>query len=133
MRRNHFFLFLLIALLLACQISEEDKIRQVLQRRQEALKNKDLSLYLSCISKAYQDKEENWDRLQTRIATYFQGFDGIEYQAWDLSIDREGNTAVITQRFRLEVEKAGKKNQYDGREALFFQKEGKDWKIVKGL
>ncbi len=133
MKRNHFFPLFLITLLLACQVSEEERIRQVLQRRQEAFRNKDLSLYLSCISKTYQDKEENWDRLQTRIGRYFQSFDGIEYQAWDLSIDREGNTAIITQRFRLEVEKAGKKTHYDGKEALSFQKEGREWKIVKGL
>ena len=133
MKRNLFFFLFSMILLVACQTSEEESIRQVLQRREEALRKKDLSLYLSCISKTYQDKEENWDRLQTRIGSYFHSFDRIEYRAWDLSIDRDGNGAVIIQNFSLEVEKGKKKNRYEGKEALSFQKEGKEWKIVRGL
>ncbi|MGZ6202826.1 MAG: hypothetical protein ACXWM6_15055, partial [Thermodesulfobacteriota bacterium] len=60
------FLFLIFLLLLACQDSEEEKIYQTLNRRQEALQKRDLSLYLSCISRSYQDKEEDFDRLQKR-------------------------------------------------------------------
>jgi hypothetical protein len=33
----------------------------------------------------------------------------------------------------LEVEKGKKKNWYSGKEGLFLKKEGKDWKIIKGL
>jgi len=57
MRRPFLSFLLPILFLLACQVSEEEKIYQILNRRQEALQKKDLSLYLSCISKAYQDKE----------------------------------------------------------------------------
>jgi hypothetical protein len=31
------------------------------------------------------------------------------------------------------VEKGGKKNRYSGKELLYLEKEGKEWKIVKGL
>jgi len=122
-----------VLFLLACQVSEEEKINQMVNRRQEALQKKDLSLYLSCISRAYQDKEEDFSGLEKRIDGYFKTFDRIAYSSWDRSIEIEGNTATVIQQFYLETEKGEKKKSYSGKEALFFKKEGKEWKIIKGL
>jgi len=127
------FLFFIFLLLLACQDSEEEKIYQTLNRRQEALQKRDLSLYLSCISRAYQDKEEDFDRLQKRMEGYFNTFNRISYSSWDRSVQIDGETATAIQQFQLEVEKGEKKNRYSGKEALFLKKEGKGWKIIKGL
>jgi len=126
-------LFLIFLLLLACQDSEEEKIYQTLNRRQEALQKRDLSLYLSCISSAYQDKEEDFDRLQKRIEGYFKTFNRISYSSWDRSVQIDGEMATATQQFQLEVEKGEKKNRYSGKEVLFLKKEGKLWKIIRGL
>jgi ketosteroid isomerase-like protein len=104
-----------------------------LDRREEALRKKDLSLYLSCISKDYKDKEEDFGRLQNRIGSYFKTFDRIEYTYWDRSVQIEGETAVVLQQFNLEVEKGEKRNRYSGKEALLFKKEGRAWRIMKGL
>lgn len=132
--RRHILSFLLpILFLLACQASEEEKIYQILNRRQEALQKKDLTLYLSCISKAYQDKEEDFNRLEKRIEGYFKTFDRITYSNWDRSVHMEGETATVIQQFHLEVEKGEKKNRYSGKEALFLKKEGREWKIIRGL
>jgi hypothetical protein len=133
MRRSLLSFLLPILFLLACQVSEEEKIYQVLNRRQEALQKRDLSLYLSCISKAYQDNEEDFNRLQKRIEGYFKGFDRISYSCWDRSLQVDGETAIVIQPFYLEVEKGENKNHYSGKEVLFLKKEGKDWKIIKGL
>jgi hypothetical protein len=133
MKRSFLSFLLSILFLLACQVSEEEKIYQMLNRRQEALQKKDLSLYLSCISSAYQDKDENFNRLQKRIEGYFKTFDRISYSSWDRSIQIDGETAIVLQPFYLEVEKEGKKNRNYGKEVLFLKKEGKEWKIVKGL
>jgi len=131
---KHFLSFLLLVLfLLACQVSEEEKIYQTLSRRQEALQKRDVSLYLSCISNAYQDKEEDVYRLQKRIEGYFKTFDRIAYSSWDRSVQIDGETSTVIQQFYLEVEKGEKKNHYSGKEALFLKKEGKEWKFIKGL
>jgi hypothetical protein len=131
---KRFLSFLLpVLFLLSCQVSEEEKIYQTLSRRQEALQKRDLSLYLSCISNAYQDKEEDVDRLQKRIEGYFKTFDRITYSSWDRSVQIDGETSTVIQQFYLEVEKGEKKNRYSGKEALFLKKEGKEWKIIKGL
>ena len=109
--RKRFLSFLLpVLFLLACQISEEEKIYQILNRRQEALQTKDLSLYLSCISTAYEDKEEDFSRLQKRIEGYFKNFDRISYSSWDRSVQIDGETATVIQQFYLEVGKGEKKN-----------------------
>jgi ketosteroid isomerase-like protein len=133
MRRCVAFLLLTLSMLLACQISEEEKIHQTLNRREEALQKKDLSLYLSCVSKAYRDKEEDFGQLQKRIQGYFHTFDQIKYNSWDRSIHIEGDTATAIQQFHLEVEGGGRTNRYSAKEALFLKKEGKRWKIIKGL
>ncbi len=132
--RRHLLSFLLpIVFLLACQVSEEEKIYQMLNRRQEALQKRDLSLYLSCISRAYQDKEEDFNGLEKRIDGYFKTFDRIAYSSWDRSVEIDGEKATAIQQFYLEAEKGGKKNRYSGKEVLFLTKEGKEWKIIKGL
>jgi hypothetical protein len=133
MRRSFISILLSILFLLACQISEEEKICQILNRRQEAFQKRDLSLYLSCISSAYQDKEEDFSRLQKRIEVYFKTFDRIYFSCWDRSVQVDGEAAIVIQPFYLEVEKGEKKNRYSGKEKLFLRKEGDEWKIIKGL
>jgi hypothetical protein len=78
MKRPLLLFLLTLFTLLACQISEEEKIRQILNRREEAFQKKNISLYVSCISKAYQDKDEDLRGLQNRIERYFKTFDRIE-------------------------------------------------------
>ena len=133
MKRSLLFLPLTILFLVACQISEEERISQVLNRREEALRKKALSRYLSCISKTYLDKGEDFDRLQNRIGEYFKTFDRIEYASLGRSIQIEGDTARVIQEFHLEVEKGEEKDHYKGKEALSFKREGKEWKIIGGL
>jgi ketosteroid isomerase-like protein len=131
---KRFFSFLLLVLLLqACTSSEKGKIERLLVQRAEAFQKKNLVLYLSCISKDYQDKEENFEKLENRISEYFETFDRIDYNAWDQSIQVEGKNATATQQFRIEVEKKGNKNQYAGREMIHLHKEGGEWKITSGL
>jgi len=133
MRKYLPIVLLALFILLACQISEEERIHQTLNRREEALQKKDLSLYLACISTVYRDKEEDFSQLQKRMEGYFKTFDQIKYNSWDRSIYVEGDTARVIQQFHLEVEKGGRKNRYPGREALFLKKEGRKWKIIRGL
>ena len=133
MRQSILFLPLAILFLLACPVSEEERIYQVVNRREVALRNKDLSLYLSCISKTYHGKDEDFDRLRNRIGGYFSAFDRIEYSSWGRSIQLEGDTARVIQEFHLEVEKGGKKDNYAGKEALLLKRDGREWKITGGL
>ena len=133
MRRDLLSLLLAIFFLLACGTSDEERIQQLVNRRAEALDKKDLSLYISCISKSYQDKGEDFDRLRNRIGGYFETFDRIAYGSTDRSVQIEKEEATVIQQFYLEVEQGGKKRTHSGREALFLKKEAGEWKIIRGL
>ena len=99
MRRYSLSFLLLVLFLLACQVSKEEKIYQILNRRQEALQKRDLSLYFSYVSKDDQDKEEDFNRLERRIDGYFNAFDRITYSSWERFIHVEGETATVIQQF----------------------------------
>lgn len=133
MRRDRSLCLILLLFLWACQGSGEEQIRQTLNQRGEALKKKDLSLYLSCISKDYQDRDGGFLQLQKRMEAYFMKFDRIGYDSWDQSIEMEGEMATVTQQFHLEVGKGGKTNRYSGKEAFVLRREGRHWRIFKGL
>ncbi len=125
---------LLIGLfILNCHASEEENIQGVLNQREEALRKRDLSLYLACISESYQDKGEDFAALQRRVAESFRLFDGIDYVSRGRSVKIDGNEARVFQEFDLSTIKGDKKSSYSGKESLLFQKEGGGWKIVKGL
>ena len=131
---KRFFSFLLLVLLVqACTSSEKEKIERLLVQREEAFQKKDLVLYLSCISKDYQDKEENFEKIKNRVSGYFETFDRMDYNAWDQSVQVEGKNATVIRQFRIEVEKKGNKNHYAGREVLRLRKEGGEWKMIGGL
>jgi hypothetical protein len=62
------FSLLPVLFLIACQVSEESRIRE-LNQREEVWKERPFSLPF-CISKDYQDKNEGIDQLQRRIEGY---------------------------------------------------------------
>ena len=133
MNRNRFAAFLFLLFILACHASEEDRVRQTLNRRGEALQKKDLSLYLSCISKDYQDKDGDFFELQKRITFYFNTFNRIAYNSWNRSIQIEGETATVTQQFQIEIEKGEARRHYSGTESFLLRREGESWKIFRGF
>jgi hypothetical protein len=130
---NSLSFVLLFFFLLACGSSDQKGIEQVLNQRAEALGKKDLALYLSCVSKSYQDKGEDVDRLRDRIGGYFQTFDRIAYACKGRSIQIEGTEAAVIQEFQMEVERGGRKRSHSGKEALLLRKESGQWRIVGGL
>jgi len=131
--KRFFSVPVLVLLLQACPSAEEGKIERLLGQRAEVFQEKNLALYLSCISKDYQDKEENFEKLKNRVSGYFETFDRVDYSAWDQSIQVVSKNATAIQPFRIEVEKKGNKNQYVGREVIHLHKEGGEWKIISGL
>ncbi len=136
MRRSllPFLLLLLIGFfVLNCHASEEENVHRVLNQREEALRNRDLSLYLSCISKSYQDGKEDFGGIQRKVAESFRLFDGIDYVTRGRSIEIDGKEARVVQEFQLNASRGGKKSSYSGKESLLLYKEGGEWKIVKGL
>jgi hypothetical protein len=77
--------------------------------------------FLSCPARFLKKKKSIKYRLQNRIEGYFKTFDRITHASWGRSIQTDGKTSTVIQRFSLEVEKGEKKNPYAGEEALFLK------------
>jgi ABC-type molybdate transport system ATPase subunit len=84
-----------------------------------------VGLHLSCISKDYQDKEEDFEKLKNRVGGYFESFDRIDYSAWDRSIQIDGKNATATQQLRIEVENKDVRINIPGEKcSTYVKKEG---------
>ncbi len=106
---------------------------EVLNRRERALERGDLSLYLSCISKDYQDKEKDFSAVGQKVARSISALKGIEFSFSDRSIYINGEFATVYQKVLLSVDTGGKKKHFSDRERLTLVKEKDGWKIIKGL
>ena len=125
-------IFLLLSLAY-CSSSPQDEIVKVLKRREKALENGDLALYLSCISENYQDKGMDFSAVGQKVAESIKSLKGIELSFYDRSIYPEGEYATVYQKVELSVDVGGKEKHSSTREQLTLVREKGGWKIIKGL
>ena len=125
-------LSLLLASLTFCS-SPKDEIVEILDRREKALEQGDLSLYLSCISQNYQDEEKDFAAIRQKVAGSIGSLPGVELSFSDRSIYFEGELATVYQKVILRVDVGGKKKSFSDRERLTLAREEGGWKIIKGL
>jgi hypothetical protein len=119
--------------LLAGQAEEEDEIIEVLDRREKALENKDLQLYLSVVSPRYEHQGQGVRELEQRLSESFRVFDEIRYEASDRRVWFFGNYATVEQRYRLEAKLLGELQVHSEIERFELIREPEGWMIVKGL
>ena len=124
--------FLLLTLTF-CSSSPQDEIREVLNRREKALEQGDLALYLSCVSKDYQDKGKDFSAVGQKVARSIDSLKGIKLLFSDRSIYINGEIAMVYHKVELSVDTGGKKKHFSDRERLTLVKEKDGWKIIKGL
>lgn len=124
--------FLLLTLTF-CSSSPQDEIGEVLKRRERALEQGDLALYLSCVSKDYQDKGKDFSVVGKKVARSIDSLKGIKLSFSDRSIYINGDIATVYQKVELSVDTSGKKKHFSDRERLTLAKEEGGWKIIKGL
>ena len=120
----------------ACGRSDAKSIESVLERREDAIEARDLDLYLTCVSPAYNHAGQDIESLQKRIRTTFQIFNSIEIEATDLNITIEGDEARVSQMIHLiasagSAESQRRERRYE--ESLSLRKEAGEWKITGGL
>lgn len=125
---------LLLLVLLGCSDTADRKaLESVAVKRQQALTTKDLGLYISLISPAYQDKGKDFTAKRQELAATLKAFDRIDYRSYDRRIEIRGETATIAGSYGLKVTTQGKSLELTGKEELHLQKGPDGWKIVGGL
>jgi hypothetical protein len=127
----------LFPLFLACILScagEEREIGVVLDRRARALAEKDIVLYMSCVSSDYRDGGHDFEYVRKNVSGYFSSLDGVDVRFSGRKIYLEGSEATVYQdvTMRIVTGKGGHKVQR-GRERLFMRHERDGWKIRGGL
>lgn len=133
LRRLGFALCILGAapLIAGCSDGEEQAIEQLLDDRVRALSTRDLALYEALIASDYADGGETRSALVQRMDGYFRRFEVIELEVADRDIERDGDTARVSQAIRMRV--SGLPEPMRDREVLELRKASGRWVIVGGL
>jgi hypothetical protein len=126
---------LAVVLILGCSGSDADKqaLKAVSLQRQQALRSKDINLYLSILSREYQDKNQDFAAKKKELEANFAAFDQIDYRSDGITIEIKGNQAIISGTYGLKVVIKGKVLKLEGKEEVRLKKERGGWKIVGGV
>ena len=128
---------LLVALLFSsgCSntVQERKEILGTLATRGNALKSRNLSLYITVISPDYNDKGKDYVRLREGLEKNFRDYEQLSYEAGSRSITIDGNSAESVGSYRMKVRVRGKEMTLNGTEHLRLVKEPEGWKIIAGI
>lgn len=126
---------LIVVLLIGCdgQSADRQALHSVAIQRQQALRNKDINLYLTLLSHQYLDKGQDFTAKKKELESNFVLFDRIDYRSDGFTIDIKGDRADISGAYGLKVVIRGKSLKLEGKETLRLKKEPGGWKIVAGL
>jgi hypothetical protein len=133
------FGILLVTLLLVtvtgCSRSdrEHSEIRQTLMIRDGALNARDVSRYISVISRQYNYNGKNFIRLKECVEKNFRDFELISYKAGTPSINLNGTSAETVGSYRMKIRVRGKDMSLNGTEHFRLVKEPEGWKIIAGI
>ncbi|MGA1842518.1 MAG: hypothetical protein ACMUIU_18040 [bacterium] len=111
----------------------EKEIRGLLSLREEAMENKDIELYMECISRSYSDKNDTYESIREKMKKNFLAFDRIDFSQYHQTVYFEDDLIMVVQDYELAFIIGGKRDFVRGREKIFLERTGREWKIVKGL
>ena len=130
------FPLILLLFSFSCGSPDKKEIKKVLSDRQTAFENKDQKLYLSCISKDYNQKTEDKvidiEEIKKKFESNTKVFDKVKITRKDISIYMKGdNLAEVYQKslFKLKIE--AESSTYKTVEKIVLEKKNGRWKIVK--
>jgi len=130
------FPLILLLFSFSCGSPDKKEIKKVLSDRQTAFENKDQKLYLSCISKDYnqkiEDKVIDIEEIKKKFESNTKVFDKVKITRKDISIYMKGdNLAEVYQKslFKLKIE--AESSTYKTVEKIVLEKKNGSWKIVK--
>lgn len=111
----------------------EKEIRGLLFLREEAMENKDIERYMGCISRDYSDKNETYESIREKMEKNFLAFEKIDFSQLHQTIYQEDDVIMVVQDYELAFNIGGKRDFVRGKEKIFLERAGREWKIIKGL
>jgi len=122
-----------VYIILAGRPLEEDAIKDVLKKRVEALRDKDLERFKGIILKEYNFQGKNYDAIISEMRTNFQDYEKIELELDSPEIKFSEDKAEVVEGFQLKAIYKGEVLEFKDKERLEFTKTTQGWKISKGL
>ncbi len=116
---------------------EKARIREVMERRAEALRTKDLERYLSCFSPNYHDpvRKADFAKIKAEIIERFRKWEKIDFRITKIEITIRGKSAIVDESFQLSGIMNGKETTFPPGRELFHleQDDAGHWRITRGL
>ena len=119
--------------LLGGRMIEEHEIERSLLRREKALVEEDIRLYMSLVSPDYSDEGEGPDEIREKVLQIFRVYDEIEYRSFDREIFFHGSAAGVEQSFSMSAIMMGASKTFSGAERFELIKTEDGWKFSKCL
>jgi len=140
----HIILIILLTLTwtsCAKSISEEDRLKAIVNEVAEAAQKKDIDGIRRHISKSYKDPEGNdYDSVRRLLLYHFIRAETVSIFMRSVDADIKGDTALVTANVILVRGKEVKsikdiipESTAGYRFEMIFKKENKDWKAVSGI
>lgn len=134
-----FLILPFIFLLLGCNIDKggsrdiENEIGLIMDLRERGINEKDLGLYMSCVSRDYKNDSETFDIIKEKMQKNFEIFEKIKLSTSNRTIYPDHKGAMVVQNYELKIFLNGEDEFINGKEKLILKKEDGEWKIVDGL
>lgn len=113
---------------------DNQDIRKLLERRADALAQKDLPRYLSCFSQTYRSDQYQYADLQKNASRWFAQFATIRFSFRILEIQLRDNTAIVENDYTFSLTDIdGESVDIAKRELLEIKREDNAWKITSSL
>ena len=122
-----------LILLPSCSNSPQENITQTMQRREEGFNQKNIELYMSAFSPAYNDGEKTYEDIKAEAEENFQVFERLEYKTMARSIYMDGSQARVVQKYVFSFQTPSAKKTVKGEEAFLVKSESQGWRIISKL
>lgn len=114
--------------------AKKHDIQALLERRAQALQQKDLAQYLSCFSSDYQSGDRRYDDLKADASQWFTQFDSIQFLFQTRDLQLRNTSAIVENEYAFSLtDTAGETIKIAKRELLEIRREHEEWKISKAL
>lgn len=123
-----------VLLLSACSQSAVSGVNSLLNARDTAINDRDISAYSQLISEDYQGRQKNKTNIVEDMQLMFKQFSTIKMQSFGRDIFvKDDDHARAAQSYRMKVMMDGRWREMLQREVLSLTRSESGWKISSGL
>ena len=123
-----------VLLLTACSESAVSGVNSLLDARDAAINNRDISAYTQLISDDYQGRQQNKADIVNQMQLLFKQFSKIKMESFGRDIYvTDDDHARAAQSYRMKVLMDGRWREMLQREVLSLTRSESGWKISNGL